>query len=107
MDESNALPPKPQEYFVLVEGQMHGPFTLDALKAALDTGDVTLEDFVQVGGLPIWRPLSQILNSPDPLERLAKAENVPPVVPALETGEPSVPSFEPPPLLPIDDSMPP
>jgi Trypsin-like peptidase domain/GYF domain 2 len=104
MDVSNAVPQKPQEYHVLVEGQMHGPFTLDALKAALESGDITLEDFVQVGGLPIWRPLAQILNSPPPLSydspalaesealesRESHSESVPPVpanqIPTMSSG---------------------
>jgi S1-C subfamily serine protease len=66
MDEQKSDPPKPREYHVLVEGQMHGPFTSESLKAALETGDVTPEDLVQVGGLPIWRPLRQVLDSPQP-----------------------------------------
>lgn len=60
---------------------MHGPFTVESLKAALETGDVTLEDLVQVGGLPIWRPLRQILESPLPrTEDVALVESIPPAL---------------------------
>lgn len=81
MDELKSDPQRPREYHVLVEGQMHGPFTVESLKAALETGDVTLEDLVQVGGLPIWRPLRQILESPLPrTEDAALVESIPPAL---------------------------
>src|SRR4029434_3045729 len=73
MDAPTPTPSRPREYHVLVEGQMHGPFSAESLKAALESGDITQEDLVQVGGLPIWRPLRQVLESPEP-RNFASAE---------------------------------
>lgn len=90
MDEPKLDPQRSREYHVLVEGQMHGPFTAESLKAALETGDVTPEDLVQVGGLPIWRPLRQVLESPLPrFESELPPQSVSPSLP--EVGAAAVP----------------
>jgi hypothetical protein len=73
MDAPTPTPARPREYHVLVEGQMHGPFTAESLKSALESGDISQEDLVQVGGLPIWRPLRQIFESTEP-RNFASAE---------------------------------
>ena len=99
MEEPKLDPQAPRVYHVLVEGQMHGPFTADSLKAALKTGDVTEEDLVQVGGLPIWRPLRQVLDSPHPRFESELSSEISSSARPLPTG-----SSVPPPLASSVDS---
>jgi hypothetical protein len=66
---------------------MHGPFSLESLREALASGDVTAEDLVQVGGLPIWRPLRQVLGLPEPRPAIPSSTETTPA--EAPTPEPS------------------
>ena len=42
-------------------GQILGPFSIEELRAAVDEQQFDMADFVQTGGLAIWRPISRVL----------------------------------------------
>ena len=49
------------EFYVLKQGGMHGPFTREELQARFAEGVLVMEDFVQAEGVPIWQPLARVL----------------------------------------------
>ena len=51
------------QFYVLKQGGMHGPFTREELHARYSTGILAMEDFVQMEGVPIWQPLARVLGS--------------------------------------------
>src|SRR6478609_4449544 len=51
----------PPEYYVMKGGQILGPFSVEELRAAVDEQQFDMADFVQTGGLAIWRPISRVL----------------------------------------------
>jgi hypothetical protein len=59
--QNSPVPPPPPDYFVLKGGHILGPFDIDELRAAISENRIDLSDFVQTGGLPIWRPLARVL----------------------------------------------
>ena len=61
------------EFYVLKQGGMHGPFTRADLEARLADGLLSMEDFAQTEGVPIWQPLARILGSEDTVPRGAIA----------------------------------
>ena len=59
--------PRPplDEFYVLKNGGMHGPFTREDLQARFEAGILAGEDFVQAEGVPIWQPLVRTLGNDD------------------------------------------
>ena len=57
--------PPVDEFYVLKQGGMHGPFTREELQARFTGGQLDMEDFVQMEGVPIWQPLARILGNED------------------------------------------
>ena len=64
-----ASPESPQppvdEFYVLKQGGMHGPFTREELQVRFTGGQLDMEDFVQMEGVPIWQPLARVLGNAD------------------------------------------
>ena len=58
-DASDAL--TSDEIYVLKQGNILGPFTRERLRTALAGRELNPEDFAQTGGVPIWQPLSRLL----------------------------------------------
>ncbi len=73
MEPAESSPPPHEEFYVLKQGGMHGPFTRADLQARFDAGILAMEDFVQVEGVPIWQPLARILGSAETIPRGAIA----------------------------------
>jgi hypothetical protein len=71
MDSTEASTPEQDEYYVLKEGKIVGPYTKEQLRADINAGRLKQTDFVQTGGLPIWRPLGRVLG--EGFEELAGA----------------------------------
>ena len=63
MDATESPAPQADEFYVLKQGSILGPFTRAELQSRVDEGHVAPTDFGQTGGLPIWQPLSRILES--------------------------------------------
>ena len=53
------------QFYVLKQGGMHGPFTREELRERFRGGHLDMEDFVQMEGVPIWQPLARILGNED------------------------------------------
>ena len=73
MASSESPPPPVDEFYVLKQGGMHGPFTRAELQARFAEGVLAMEDFVQAEGVPIWQPLARILGNEDTVPRGAIA----------------------------------
>ena len=52
-----------ENFYVLKNGGMHGPFTKAELEQRFTGGILAMEDFVQAEGVPIWQPLARILGN--------------------------------------------
>ena len=65
MASSDSPHPPCDEFYVLKQGGMHGPFTRAELQARFAEGILAMEDFVQAEGVPIWQPLARILGNED------------------------------------------
>ena len=63
MASSESPNPSGDEFYVLKQGGMHGPFTRADLQARFNEGILAMEDFVQAEGVPIWQPLGRVLGS--------------------------------------------
>ena len=73
MASSDCPNPPGDEFYVLKNGGMHGPFTRAELQDRFTQGILAMEDFVQAEGVPIWQPLARILGSEDTIPRGALA----------------------------------
>jgi membrane protease subunit (stomatin/prohibitin family) len=62
-------------WFVAIDGQQKGPFTLDQLRGEIGAGRVTRETLAWKSGLPQWTPVEQVS------ELQALAASVPPPLP--------------------------
>lgn len=49
------------EFYILRQGKIFGPFTEAAIREAAERGEFSPSDFVQQGGLPIWQSLERWL----------------------------------------------
>ncbi len=65
MASSESPRPPVDEFYVLKQGGMHGPFTREELQARFTGGQLDMEDFVQMEGVPIWQPLARVLGNED------------------------------------------
>ncbi|MDR2936800.1 MAG: DUF4339 domain-containing protein [Rikenellaceae bacterium] len=55
-----AAPPK--YIHAIVGGMQKGPFTLGEVQAMIQTGDVTLETYLWMPGIPAWKRAREITN---------------------------------------------
>ena len=65
MESAESASPPVDEFYVLKQGGMHGPFTRADLQARFEGGQLEMEDFVQREGVPIWQPLARVLGNED------------------------------------------
>ena len=63
------------QFYVLKQGGMHGPFTREELRERFSGGHLDMEDFVQMEGVPIWQPLARILGNEDTC-RMAQSRRI-------------------------------
>jgi len=61
MDSDDSTTLEVDEFYVLKQGNILGPFTHEELRAALASRELNPEDFAQTGGLPFWQPLSRLI----------------------------------------------
>jgi hypothetical protein len=54
------------EFYVLKQGNILGPFTRERLRAALAHRELNPEDFAQTGGEPFWQPVSRLIGEVEP-----------------------------------------
>lgn len=69
-----AAPPPLPTWYVAVQGQSHGPFSIEQLTAAVAKGEVQPSTMVWTAGMQAWLPVSQV-------PQLAGAAQVPPPPP--------------------------
>jgi TM2 domain-containing membrane protein YozV len=60
----------PIKYFVMVNNEQRGPFTLEQLQGMWKSGAVTMDTQYWVEGLDEWMPLSSILDLIQPPQRM-------------------------------------
>lgn len=65
-----------QQYFVLINGEQQGPFTVDQLKGYLAIGQFQYTDLAWHEGLPDWKPLGEFPEFPQRTHRTPNYKSV-------------------------------
>jgi hypothetical protein len=61
MESESQIEPPADEFYILKRGEILGPFTDAAIRAANERGEFSPSDFVQHGGVALWQPLTRWL----------------------------------------------